>query len=179
MVALDARFRTLVQLHTTAPAAQALAGDAIVIEVFSPQFRDHRRYAFRGLPSGVDIEPLPLREGEPLPRVNRYVELPLLYMYSLSLLNALNCCMHTMASCHHVGAGAANSVLVLNDQAACEARFGRDRLAVPALSRVECSVSSQLPCGLRTNTATYISGSAQFPAELSLKLGNIDDSPSA
>jgi hypothetical protein len=87
--------------------------------------------------------------------------------------------MHTMASCHHVGAGAANSVLVLNDQAACEARFGRDRLAVPALSRVECSVSSQLPCGLRTNTATYISGSAQFPAELSLKLGNIDDSPSA
>ena len=87
--------------------------------------------------------------------------------------------MHTMASCHHAGAGAANSVLVLNDQAACEARFGRDRLAVPALSRVECSVSSQLPCDLRTNTATYICGSAQFPTELSLKLGNIDDSPSA
>ena len=87
VLALDARFRTLVQLHTTAPAAQALAGDAIVIEVFSPQFRDHRRYAFRRLPSGVEIEPLPLREGEPLPRVNRYVELPLLY--SLSLLNAL------------------------------------------------------------------------------------------
>jgi hypothetical protein len=51
-----------------------------------------------------------------------------------------------MASCHHAGAGAANSVLVLNDQAACEAHFGRDRLAVPALSRVECSVSSHQHC---------------------------------
>ena len=68
-----------------------------------------------------------------------------------------------MGSCQHAGAGAANSVLVLNDQAACEAHFERDRLAVPALSRVECSVSSQLPCDLRTNTATYICGSAQFP----------------
>ena len=75
-----------------------------------------------------------------------------------------------MGSCQHAGAGAANSVLVLNDQAACEAHFERDRLAVPALSRVECSVSSQLPCDLRTNTATYICGSAQSPTELSLKL---------
>jgi hypothetical protein len=78
--------------------------------------------------------------------------------------------MHTMGSCQHADAGAANSVLVLNDQAACEAHFERDRLAVPALSRVECSVSSQLPCDLRTNTATYICGSAQSPTELSLKL---------
>jgi hypothetical protein len=88
--------------------------------------------------------------------------------------------MHTMGSCQHAGAGAANSVLVLNDQAACEAHFERDRLAVPAFSRVECSVSSQLPCDLRTNTATYICGSAQFPtgepsaAQLRLR-GGADD----
>ena len=73
----------------------------------------------------------------------------------------------------------ANSMLVLNDQAACEAHFESDQLAVPALSRVVCSVSSQLPCDLRTNTATYICGSAQFPtgepsaAQLRLRGGGV------
>ena len=87
VLALDARFRSLVQLCAVSSKDQALAGDAFVIDVHSPQFRDHRRYAFRRLATGVQLDPVPLAEGSPLPRANRYVELPLLY--SLSLLCAL------------------------------------------------------------------------------------------
>ena len=88
VLALDARFHTAVQLSPSPPDVQA---EGLVVETFSPQFRDRRRYLFTGggvLPSDAPaaLTPLPGADGK-VPRENRYVEVPLLY--SLSLLRAL------------------------------------------------------------------------------------------
>eukprot|EP00966_Prymnesium_polylepis_P074483 1728939-Prymnesium_polylepis.1 len=87
VIGLDARFRSLVQLcRAPADAAGgAPAGRCLVIDVYSPQFHDHRRYAFRW-DGDSRLEPLPV-DGVVPSKPNKYVEIPLLY--TLALLRAL------------------------------------------------------------------------------------------
>lgn len=75
VVALDARFRTCVELAELTEAA-VVVKPGLLVEVHSPQFRDVRRYMY----DGASLEPVPV-DGK-IPSPNRYVEVPLLYCFT-------------------------------------------------------------------------------------------------
>ena len=78
VLALSARFYSSVRL-IACRAAQ------IEIDVFSPQFSDHRRYRFDASGPVPRLEALPPTAGASLPKPNPYVEIPLLYVLALAL----------------------------------------------------------------------------------------------
>lgn len=77
VLALSARFYSAVRVIASR-AAQ------IEIDVFSPQFSDHRRYRFDTNGPDPRLVALPLTAGASLPKPNPYVEIPLLYVLTLA-----------------------------------------------------------------------------------------------